>query len=132
MKNIILIFISFCLVSACKEEDSKPTTFRGRVVYQDNNQIITGGIIEIYGIEALFANARSLSKDTMIICCEGKFDITLSYHQDVDYYLLNYFYYDANGNLVAPALDCSAISPYRDCMTLKPGKTYEFDLKVMR
>jgi len=131
MKNAVAISSLFFLLSACKEENNTPTIFKGQVVYEDNNEVITKGHLMIESYEYKFLFDKPISRDSITISDKGKFDVNLNYHPDIDYYTIYYYYNDA-GRTVIPELDCSAISSKGDCYTLLPGKSYEFDLKVVR
>jgi len=140
---ITLIMIFFLTFSGCKEEETGPTSFEGKVVYADDGSPYLDGILNI---------ASNKNVSTPGSCCvienrdiplsdNGEFDAEFSRNDEIDYFDL--FIKTTSdsiiGGTVTPiitgsitsvsGLDCS---PY-DCDNFKPGKMYkDLVIKVPR
>jgi len=135
MKMITLILIFLLTISGCKEEETGPTTFEGKVVYADDGSPYLEGILNI-------ASNRNVSVPGS--CCviedrdirlsdDGEFSTEFEVNDQIDYFdLFIKTTSDTTINgVITPiitgsitstsGLDCS---PY-DCDNFKPGKAYK-------
>jgi len=125
IRTVVWDVLILLLVSCQSQDDTvnreNPTSFSGRVIFQDTQEPFVGGEIGITGFGGSFPIADIISSQFQDIGNDGRFEISFDVDEDIDSFVITIF--DVSDDIVEPTFsdfNCGAL----DCNDIEPGQVY--------
>ncbi|MEM6892496.1 MAG: hypothetical protein AAF554_02320 [Bacteroidota bacterium] len=129
-----MVVLILLLVSCEGQDDTgkrtNPTSFSGRVIFQDTQEPFVGGEIGITGFKGNFPIADIISSQFQDIGDDGRFQILFEGDESIDSFVITIF--DVSNGTPEPTFsdfNCGS----SDCNDIKPGREYsDITIELLR